>query len=123
MNSNGRINELVLFGKLDAAVERPWTGSAPDGHNRLNPGFAGASDYLLTVSIKLLHFEMRVGIDEDRSLVVIHWSLVVSSNSCGDGRTRPSGSVIEVEKRALFQSGPDRHVFEETRQHRLPAIR
>ena len=75
MNSNGRINEIVLFCEPDAAVERARASSAADGDNRLDPRFAGAGNYGLTISIELLHFEMRVGIDEDRTLVVSHWSL------------------------------------------------
>jgi hypothetical protein len=72
MNSNSRINELVLFGELNSAVERPWTGTAANGDNCFDSGFAGASEHLLTVGIKLLHLEMCMGIDEDRSLVVGH---------------------------------------------------
>src|SRR5579862_4816343 len=72
MNSNGRINEVVPFGELDATVERPWTGSATNGDNRFDSGFAGTSDHLLAIGIELLHLEMCMGVDEDRSWVFGH---------------------------------------------------
>ena len=99
MNSDGRINELVLFGELDAAVERPWTGSAANGENRFDSGFAGASEHLLTVGIELLHLEMCVGIDEDRSLVVGHWL-------CGDGRLARQGRLSRSRSWLYFNLVP-----------------
>src|SRR5580692_5343014 len=98
MNSNGRVNEVVLFGELDPAVERPGAGSAADRDNRFDSGFAGASEHLLTVGIKLLHLEMCMGIDEHRSLVVGHWL-------CSAGGS-PVRLVVEVKKLAYFSLVP-----------------
>src|SRR5580698_3907940 len=81
MNTDRRINKIVLFGESNGTVERTWAGSAADSENRLNPSFTGARDHLFSVSLELLRLKMRVGIDEDGSLVVGHWS-------CSDGRSQ-----------------------------------
>src|SRR5580658_350457 len=100
MNTDRRINKIVLFGKSNGTVERTWAGAAADSENRLDPSFTGARDDLFTVSLELFRLKMRVGIDEDRSLIVGHWS-------CRDGRL----ADMRVEPLALFQSRPDRHIF------------
>src|ERR1700688_1058278 len=63
MNPDGRINELILFGELDAAVERTWARPAADGENGLNTRIFGPLQHKGAVSIELLHLEMSVGID------------------------------------------------------------
>src|SRR5580704_13242293 len=103
MNSNGRVNEVVLFGELDPAVERPGAGSAADRDNRFDSGFAGASDHLFTVGIKLLHLEMCMGIDEDGSLVVGHWL-------CSDGRLARQVGCRGQEAGFISVSFPQAHL-------------
>jgi len=77
MNSDCRINKIVLIGELNGTVERAWAGSAANSEDGFNPGILSALQNSRAVSIKLLHLEMCVGIDEDRSLVVGHWLLAV----------------------------------------------
>src|SRR5579863_3631479 len=96
MNTDRRINKIVLFGESNGAVERTWAGSAADSENRLDSRFTGARDHLFSVSLELLRLKMRVGIDEDGSLVVGHWS-------CRNGRL----ADMQVKTLALFQSRPD----------------
>src|SRR5208282_1501246 len=88
MNSDGRINELVLIGELDSAVERARAGSAANGENGLNPCILGALQHGRAVVVELLHLEMCVGIDEDRSLVVGHRSLGATRVVTGDSPVR-----------------------------------
>ena len=65
MNSDRRINKLVLIGELDGAVERTWAGSAANGENGFNSCVLGALQHGGAVVIELLHLEMCVGIDEN----------------------------------------------------------
>src|ERR1700688_2416297 len=65
INPNRGINEVMLLGKADCAVERPWSGTAADGENSFNTRVPGSLQHGRAISIELLHFEMCVGIDEE----------------------------------------------------------
>src|SRR5208283_3566711 len=91
MNSDGRVNKVVLLRELDGTVERPGARPAADSENGFDPRILGSLQDRGPVGFELLHLEMCVGVDENRTLVVGHWSLVVQCNSCGDGQlARPS---------------------------------
>src|SRR6266478_2221294 len=64
MNAYGGINEFILLGECNAAVQRARTGSAADGHDCLNTRVPRPRQHLLTVGIELFHLEVCVGINE-----------------------------------------------------------
>ena len=66
MNANRRPDPVVLLGNLDGAIQRPRTGAATDGKNHPHACGARALQRRLTVSVKLRHLQMGVGIDQ-------HW--------------------------------------------------
>src|ERR1700676_3262757 len=67
MNSDRRINELVLFGELDGTIKRAWARSTADRENGFNSRLLGTLEHGRAVGIELLHLEMRVGIDKHRN--------------------------------------------------------
>src|SRR5579863_7061178 len=75
MNSDRCINKVVLFGELDGAVEGARARTAADGENGFNPSILSPLQHGGSVRIELLHFEVSVGVDENRLLVVGHRSL------------------------------------------------
>ncbi len=70
MNTDRGVDEFVLLGQLDAAIQIPRPVAVSNCDDRLDARVAGPRDHLFAVSLKLFAIKMRVGIDESRSLVV-----------------------------------------------------
>src|ERR1700674_1940370 len=101
MNPDGRINELMLFGELDAAVERTWARPAADGENGLNTRILGPLQHKGAVSIELLHLEMCVGIDEHGIIKMLVWGRAARpsgprENSAGSPWTAPTEAYFNL---------------------------
>ena len=68
MNADARVHEVMLLGEPNAAVERTGAIAVANGQNVFDSAIFRAGDHLLAIRVKLLAFEMGVGIDEHREL-------------------------------------------------------
>ena len=72
MNANGGVDEFVLLGQLDAAVQTSRPVTVANRDDRLYSCFSRPRDHLLAIGLELLAIEMSMGIDENR-----RWSLAI----------------------------------------------
>ncbi len=77
MNPDRGVDEFVLFGQLDAAIQSPRPVTVANRDDGLYSCCSCPRDHLLAIGLELLAIEMSVGIDENR--VVGRWPLVVQS--------------------------------------------
>src|SRR5246127_5738316 len=88
MDPDGSENRLMLGCKLNPAIQRPRPGSTANSDNGCHTSVPRPPQHDFAICIKLLHLEMRMGLDKNQSSVVGHWSLVIGCwplASCSHG--------------------------------------
>jgi hypothetical protein len=64
MNANGGVNEIVLIGYLDGAIESAWAIARANGDDVRDSSLAGARHDFIAIRVKARAIEMGVGVDE-----------------------------------------------------------
>ena len=102
VNTNARVNPIVLFGERDSGVEFFWPRPGANSEQSTNAGVAGALEHGFAIVSELRKIDVHVGVDEVHEYEKAEFPA-------------PQGARSIV---TLLQSRAHFHVFGEARQNR-----